>query len=580
MNRDPQNNLRKAFKFSLRDGTRTFRDRLSRRDTDDIYRFKFKSSGQVDLTLSKLKANADLEIYSFKKSKRKVLKEIGKIEFSNLRKRDIRTYLKLEAKSRRGGKRSENISKSLEAGTYYIRVSSRRPKNKTRYRLELSASPALKDNPGNGNPDGSPDVGNPGNGNPVSNPSDSPGNGSQFQQLWLKQFGSKQDDQALTTVPDNTNQNIYVAGSIGGLLGDSSSANADAFIRKYSSDGVEQWHRKFGTSNGDFIDTVAVDSANNVYGIGTTDFSLPSGLNLLGESNAYLVQYDTNGGLGFEQKIDQGNLENGTGIALSSNDTIYVAGQSFGIDLSTLAIDFSPFINQYMSDGQFQAQIDPSFDSQGSAFRVLLDKANNLYVVGIRDATFSLADRNNPLIGDVFVAKYNTSGQNLWSRTLASADADFVNGITLDPSGNIYITGDTKGGLPGNSNQGGTDAYLAKFNTNGDRLWVKQYGTSGTDTSTGIAIDANGMIYLVGSTDGNLFENSNLGQLDGWLARVDSNGTVLNSTFIGTSENDRVNRISVDAAGTIYLAGETAGDLGETNQGGLDAWLAKYSFST
>ncbi|MEM9219521.1 MAG: SBBP repeat-containing protein, partial [Cyanobacteria bacterium P01_F01_bin.150] len=265
-------------------------------------------------------------------------------------------------------------------------------------------------------------------------------------------------------------------------------------------------------------------------------------------------------------------------IALDSNNNIYTIGRNFTINLTAFQIDIAPFINAYTSDGQFQRSINPNLNRQGYASRILIDNDNNLYIAGVTNATFSLTDPDNPLIGDAFIAKYDANGQQLWLQTLGSSDADFVAGIALDPSGNIYITGDTQGSLPDNLSQGETDAYLAKFNENGDRLWVKQFGTSSTDNSAGVAIDNAGTIFLAGRTSGSLFGNSPIGQTDGWLAAFNENGEIVTSTYIGTPGEDRINGLVVDASGQIYVTGETAGNLSGPNQGGLDAWIAKYRY--
>ncbi|MGJ3251885.1 MAG: cadherin-like domain-containing protein [Elainellaceae cyanobacterium] len=106
-----------------------------------MFRLNLRSSGRLDLQLSRLRANANLEIYEFKRPKRKVLKDIGKTDFSDLSRREIRRNLKLLGRSRKGGKRNEKISETLESGIYYIRVFTPRPRDNTRYRLRVKANP-------------------------------------------------------------------------------------------------------------------------------------------------------------------------------------------------------------------------------------------------------------------------------------------------------------------------------------------------------------------------------------------------------------------------------------------------------
>ncbi|HET6490214.1 MAG TPA: SBBP repeat-containing protein, partial [Syntrophales bacterium] len=92
-----------------------------------------------------------------------------------------------------------------------------------------------------------------------------------------------------------------------------------------------------------------------------------------------------------------------------------------------------------------------------------------------------------------------------------SAADDFVEAISLDKKGSLYVTGWTRGSLPGgaeqsgtpNPNAGGADIFLAKINTqSGEALWINQAGTGKDDFAYGVATDRSGLVYVVGSTNG------------------------------------------------------------------------------
>ena len=71
------------------------------------------------------------------------------------------------------------------------------------------------------------------------------------------------------------------------------------------------------------------------------------------------------------------------------------------------------------------------------------------------------------VIGDIFLVKYNSLGEKIWTKQLGTSSMDIVLGLTTDSSGNIYVTGETGGGLDGNTNFGGYDIFLVKFNSDG-----------------------------------------------------------------------------------------------------------------
>ena len=91
---------------------------------------------------------------------------------------------------------------------------------------------------------------------------------------------------------------------------------------------------------------------------------------------------------------------------------------------------------------------------------------------------------------------------------------DYANGVATDSSGNVYVTGGTKGGLDGNTSAGDTDLFVVKYNSSGTKQWTKQLGTSSTDNATGVATDSSGNVYVTGYTGGGLDGNTSAGGID------------------------------------------------------------------
>ena len=87
------------------------------------------------------------------------------------------------------------------------------------------------------------------------------------------------------------------------------------------------------------------------------------------------------------------------------------------------------------------------------------------------------------------------------------------------------MTGDTLGDLDGNTNSGGEDIFLIKYNSSGTKQWTKQLGTSSTDIGIGVTTDSSGNIYVTGYTLGDLDGNTSSGGDDIFLVKYDSSGT-------------------------------------------------------
>ena len=127
---------------------------------------------------------------------------------------------------------------------------------------------------------------------------------------------------------------------------------------------------------------------------------------------------------------------------------------------------------------------------------------------------------------DLFLVKYNSSGVKQWTKQLGTSSTDSGRGVTVDSSDNIYVTGYTEGGLDGNTSSGTNDIILVKYNSSGVKQWTKQLGTSGNQKGYGVTVDSSDNIYVTGRTDGGLDGNTNSGGYDIFLVKYNSDGVL------------------------------------------------------
>ena len=188
---------------------------------------------------------------------------------------------------------------------------------------------------------------------------------------------------------------------------------------------------------------------------------------------------------------------------------------------------------------------------------------------------------------DLFFTTY--LGGNNTDNSLSSA---------VDDSGNIYVAGDTLSpDLPMlnswnstlNSNSG--DAFLAKFDPNGKLLYSTYLGGSKTDRIDSVAVDGNQNVYVAGFTNSldfptkNAYQPSNkAGSYNGFLAKFDSNGKLIFSTYIGGTGIDEAQAIAVNSSGYCYVTGQTGSQdfilknpWNKTYGGNTDNFIAEYS---
>ena len=114
----------------------------------------------------------------------------------------------------------------------------------------------------------------------------------------------------------------------------------------------------------------------------------------------------------------------------------------------------------------------------------------------------------------------SNSGPNSWE----PLQMIMGRGVTVDSSDNIYLTGWTQGGLDGNTNAGGKDIFLVKYNSSGTKQWTQQLGSTSSEVGYGVTVDSSDNIYVTGFTYGGLDGNTNSGSYDTFLVKFNSDG--------------------------------------------------------
>ncbi|HEV7394867.1 MAG TPA: Calx-beta domain-containing protein [Pyrinomonadaceae bacterium] len=208
-----------------------------------------------------------------------------------------------------------------------------------------------------------------------------------------------------------------------------------------------------------------------------------------------------------------------------------------------------------------------------------------------------------PLATDAFVAKLNSSGSELlFSTYLGGSLNDAGNGIAVDGSGNIYVTGKTSStnfptqnafqSIPSPNELGG-NAFVTKINPVGPSYVFSTYlGGSFNDEGTSIALDLTANVYVTGNTlsadfpIANAFQ-ANIGDTlggDAFVTKLNSSGSLSYSTYLGGSNRDAGFGIAVDVSGNAYVTGftsslnfPTVNPIQPTNGSNNDAFVTKLS---
>ncbi|MFA6545891.1 MAG: immunoglobulin domain-containing protein, partial [Limisphaerales bacterium] len=227
-----------------------------------------------------------------------------------------------------------------------------------------------------------------------------------------------------------------------------------------------------------------------------------------------------------------------------------------------------------------------------------VDANGNVFVVGHYGGTATFGTNQLTSSGpqDGFLMKYSNAGQLLWVRSLGGPGYDDVKAVAVDTSGNACLVGQFQGiatfgstRLTNTSASSYSDAFVAKFDTDGTNIWARALGVAAIDDlGNAVALDGSGNVFVAGQSTLATFNSvalTNYGRA--FVAKFDSTGTPLWARKAGGGGSggqfDQATGVAADAAGNVYLAGVFAGASASfsgsailTNRGGFDSFLACF----
>jgi len=351
------------------------------------------------------------------------------------------------------------------------------------------------------------------------------------------------------------------------------------------------WAKSAGGSNDDYGKSIATDAAGNVYITGSfASDSITFGNITL--TNAYtigcdifIVKYNPNGNVLWAQSAGGDWFDYGTSLAIDAVGNIYLTGV-----YSSTSINFGNYtFNNPIPKAKniFIVKYDPngnvlwaqSADGSGEGTGIATDIANNIYITGYFSSstiTFGNITLTNEYTvnSDIFLVKYDSNGNVLWAKSAGGISSDNSNSITIDTSGNVYITGffDSQNITFGTitltkTNYGSNgDVFITKYDPVGNVLWAKSAGggigssSHFDDEGKSITTDALGNVYITGDfyyliTFGNITLTTNYSlYADIFIAKYDPDGNILWAKSVDGGD-DEGNSITTDVEGNVYLSG-------------------------
>ena len=154
----------------------------------------------------------------------------------------------------------------------------------------------------------------------------------------------------------------------------------------------------------------------------------------------------------------------------------------------------------------------------------------------------------NPKNKKIFLVKQNSSGSREWIMDLGISGEESGISMTFDASDNVYLTLYTRNGLKGNKDSRDFLVFLVKYNSSGNREWIKKLGKSKVEDGARLIADSSDNIYVTG------FYNE-FGSRNTLLVKYNTSGNREWTKTLGSTLTEFAWDVTVDYKNNIYVAG-------------------------
>jgi hypothetical protein len=343
---------------------------------------------------------------------------------------------------------------------------------------------------------------------------------------------------------------------------------------------------------------IQVDNEGNAYVAGRTeadDFPTRNPIQSRyggGSDDVFLSKLNANGSsLIYSTYLGGSEYDQARSMALDKNGNVYITGRTESANypvLNPIIPGYSgkqdAFVTKVSADGSrmiYSTYLGGRENDIGHA--ITIDTDGNAYVTGLSNSPdFPTVGAIQPSFrggdgDDTIVVKINSAGTSLvYSTFIGGSGDDESRAIAVDAAGNVIITGYTRShdfptinALQPNFGGASHDIFVTSLNASGSGLRYSTYiGGSGSDYGRGLAIDADGNIYITGYTTSLDFpihqplqETYAGGTADTIVVKLDPMASkLLYSSYLGGSGYERGRAITVDAFGNILVSGRTESD--------------------
>jgi hypothetical protein len=349
--------------------------------------------------------------------------------------------------------------------------------------------------------------------------------------IWAKNFGGVGDDES-TCISIDADDNIFIGGwffstsiSFGSYTLNEAVSNisTDLFIAKLDSSGNVVWAKSAGGTWEDVIMGITTDVLGNVYVTGSFNSQVISFGNVVltsggpGHKVFCIIKYDAFGNAQWGKKAGGISEDEGSGITSDAAGNVIATGyfHSPSIIFGSTTLNnfgfYNGFIVKYDNSGNVMWAKSVGGTGDDKAFKVCSDTNSNIYITGefsspngvFGNTTLTNAS-NTGNTGDVFVVKYDSSGNAIWAKRAGDTSNDYGMNLNSDLNGNLFVIGwFTSSTINFDSTtlvrSGPDDVFIVKYDALGNAIWAKGFGCNDYVDGNDILITNQEEIYLTGA---------------------------------------------------------------------------------
>lgn len=311
--------------------------------------------------------------------------------------------------------------------------------------------------------------------------------------------------------------------------------------------------RKFGVDTNVTIDLSEISGPLNLDNIVAHINTKLADQGLFTRFKRLAMEHDENGiAKSFGLQIVGVSTEKITLSAASAAPSAYVVGAS-----GTGAGADAQFIKLTDLDSdpktKFKQTIDAGATSAATPKSTVVDGDGNVFVLGTTNGTIDTQSAKGEQ--DVFLRKYDSAGKLIWSKMLGASDQADAMGLSVTDDGGVVIAGKIRGKLTSTAIGGGGDSFVVKFNNDGEEEFVRQISPLVEDGAASVTVGSDGSIYVAGFTKTRLAGvTAHGGGADGFVTKLSDDGKVVYNRQFGGTGDERATNVAIANDGNVIVS--------------------------